>query len=140
TVVEASAAFAGETLVFAVEGGGASVDAAGRVSVPATDAGRPTVTVTAANSGGSAQVSFVATVSVRVVPPVLVLAPVLAGAGRIGEPVTVSAGSWSGVPAPSTRVAWLRDGDPIAAGTSYVPVAVDDGKALSARVTATNAG
>ena len=109
-VVEAAAAFAGNALVFAVEGGGATVDAAGRVSVPATAAGSATVTVTATNSGGSARVSFVATVSVRIVPPVLVLAPVLAGTGRIGEPVTVSAGSWSGVPAPSTSVAWLRDG------------------------------
>ena len=80
--------------------------------------------------------------SVRIVPPVLVLAPVLAGTGRIGEPVTVSAGSWSGVPAPSTSVAWLRDGAAIAGatGTSYTPVAADDGKRLSARVTATNAG
>ena len=83
-VVEAAAAFAGNALVFAVEGGGATVDAKGRVSVPATAAGSATVTVTATNSGGSARVSFAATVSVRIVPPVLVLAPVLAGTGRIG--------------------------------------------------------
>ena len=81
-------------------------------------------------------------VAVRIVPPVLVLAPVLAGTGRIGEPVSVSAGSWSGVPSPSTSVAWLIDGAAVAgaAGTSYTPVAADDGKRLSARVTAANAG
>ena len=142
TVVEAAAAFAGSALVFAVEGGGATVDAKGRISIPATAAGSATVTVTATNSGGSAQVSFVATVSIRIVPPVLALAPVLAGTGRVGEPVTVSAGSWSGVPTPSTSVAWLRDGTAIAGatGTSYTPVAADDGKSLSARVTATNVG
>ena len=141
-VVDAAAAFAGSALVFAVEGGGATVDAKGQVSVPATAAGSATVTVTATNSGGSATVSFVATVAVRILPPVLVLAPVLAGTGRIGEPVTVSTGSWSGVPAPTTSVAWLRDGVAIvgATGMSYTPVAADDGKSLSARVTATNAG
>ena len=48
--------------------------------------------------------------------------------------MTVSAGSWSGVPAPATSVAWLRDGTAIAGatGTSYTPVAADDGKGLSA--------
>ena len=141
-VVEAAAAFEGHALVFAVEGGGATVDAKGRVSVPATAAGSATVTVTATNSGGSARVSFTATVAVRIVPPLLVLAPALAGTGRIGEPVTVSTGSWSGVPAPATSVAWLRDGVAIAGatGTGYTPVAADDGSSLSARVTATNAG
>ena len=63
TVVEAAAAFAGNSLVFAVEGGGAAVDAKGRITVP-TAPGSETVTVTATNSGGSARVSFGATVSV----------------------------------------------------------------------------
>ena len=141
-VVEAAAAFAGHALVFAVEGGGATVDATGRVTVPATAARQRDGDGDGDELGRQRAVSFVATVSVRIVPPILVLAPVLAGTGRIGEPVTVSAGSWSGVPAPTTRVAWLRDGTAIAgaAGTSYTPVAADDGKGLSARVTATNAG
>ena len=139
-VVDAAAAFAGSALRFTVSGGGATVDAAGRVSVPAASIGSATVTVTATNSGGSAAVSFVASVALRILPPLLVLAPVLAGTGRIGQPVTVSAGSWSGVPAPATSVAWLRDGTAIAGATglSYTPVAVDDGHALAARVKAAN--
>ena len=141
-VVEAAVAFAGNALDFAVAGGGATIDAKGRVSVPATAVGSARVTVTATNSGGSVAVSFTATVAVKIVLPLLVLAPVLAGTGRIGEPVTVSAGSWSGVPAPATSVQWLRGGTAIAGatGASYTPIAADDGTALSARVKATNIG
>ena len=41
------------------------------------------------------------------------------------------------MPAPATGWQWLRDGVAIAGatGTSYTPVAADDRKALSARVT-----
>jgi hypothetical protein len=141
-VVDARPAFAGEALSFTVSGGGASVDAEGLVSVPATSAGSDTVTVTATNSGGSATTAFEARVAARIVLPLLVAAPVLAGSGVIGEPVKVSGAVWSGVPAPAESYQWLCDGAAISGATvaSYTPQPADDGKALACRVTATNLG
>jgi hypothetical protein len=68
--------------------------------------------------------------------------PQLAGTGRIGEPVTLQPGVWSGSPAPVLARQWLRDGlaIPGATGASYLPVAADDEASLACRVTATNAG
>jgi hypothetical protein len=62
-VVEAGPAFAGEALVFAVEGAGATIDpATGRLTLPTDTALSAEVTVTAANSGGSASLAFQVTV------------------------------------------------------------------------------
>ena len=143
--VEAAAAFAGAALTFAVSGTGATIDSATGVVTIATDQllDGERITVTATNSGGSAQASFLATV--RATPPVCTRPPALAGApegkGVIGTPLTLDPGAWEGVPAPELAIAWLLDGAAVegAAGTSYTPVAADDGKRLSARVTATNA-
>ena len=142
TVVDARAAFAGEALRFAVAGAGAMIDAEGRVSLSAAAVGEATVTVTATNSGGSAVASFQVMVTATIVLPLLITAPALAGAGKIGQPVTLQAGTWSGVPDPALAFQWLRDGAAIAGATaaSYTPVPADDLKALSARVTATNLG
>lgn len=139
--VAAAAAFAGEGLAFAVAGAGASVDArTGVVAVP-TGVLRDgaAVTVTASNSGGSAQAGFA--VRVRGVAPALLAQPKLAGTGKVGAAATVDAGSWSGKPAPTLARQWRRDGADIAGATgpSYTAVAADDGRALTCRVTATNA-
>ena len=141
-VVDVRPAFAGEGLRFAVAGGGATVDAEGRVSLSAAALGEATVTVTATNSGGSAVASFRVAVKAKIVLPVPVTAPALAGAGKIGQPVTLQPGTWSGVPAPALAFQWLRNGAAIAGATaaSYTPQPADDGKGLSARVTASNAG
>ncbi len=67
--------------------------------------------------------------------------PTISGSARYGSTLTASAGAWS--PAPSAFAwQWLREGVPItgATGASYVPVAADLGKRLSARVTASLAG
>ncbi len=76
------------------------------------------------------------------VAPALVQMPQLAGTGRIGEPVSLQPGVWSGSPAPVLAQQWLRDGlaIPGATGASYLPVAADDEASLACRVTATNAG
>jgi hypothetical protein len=73
--------------------------------------------------------------------PLLLAAPVLAGAGTIGDPVTVDPGQWSGEPAPTLGLVWCRDGTPIegATGSVYTPEAPDDLTELTCRVTATNA-
>ena len=74
-------------------------------------------------------------------PPVLLLAPALAGSGRIGEEVAAAPGTWGGVPAPALALQWCRDGAPIpgATGARYLPGPEDDLAGLSCRVTATSA-
>lgn len=73
--------------------------------------------------------------------PAMVAPPQLAGEGRIGEPLAVDEGVWSGSPSPVLARQWLRDGAAIpgATGATYLPDAADDGGALGCRVTATNA-
>jgi hypothetical protein len=76
------------------------------------------------------------------VAPVLIGAPMLSGTGRIGSEVTLDPGQWGGQPAPNLAFAWFRNGDPIPdeKGRAYVPSPVDEGAALTCRVTASNAG
>ena len=100
------------------------------------------VTVTATNSGGAAAASFLVTVEARPlpVPPLLVAAPVLAGAGKIGSPISVETGLWGGLPQPELALQWLRDG---ARSKARPPRPTSPGRpttaaALAARVTATN--
>ena len=67
-------------------------------------------------------------------------APSLSGTGKIGTAVSVSAGSWSGNPAPTTSLQWRANGAAIAGATaaSYTPVAADDGKDSTCLVSATS--
>ena len=138
--VAAAAAFDGDGLAFAVSGPGATIDTATGVVTLSTATLRngERVTVTAANSGGSAASGF--SLTVRPSLPAVLAAPALSGSGRIGAPVTLSPGNWSG--APDLAFQWLAGGAAIAGatGTSYTPVAADDRKQLAVRVTATNAG
>ena len=144
-ILEAAAAFAGEALRFAADGAGAAIDpTTGRLTLP-TDAARDgeTVTVTATNSGGSAEATFLATVRAKPpvpIVPVLLAAPVLAGTGKIGSEITLDDGSWSGLPLPVLSRQWLRDGAEIAGatGAAYLPGPEDDRCALACRVTALN--
>jgi hypothetical protein len=71
--------------------------------------------------------------------PVVVRLPVLSGTGRIGSPVAVDPGEWSGKPAPRVTLRWQRDGADIAGATAavYVPTAADDRTTLRCLVTAT---
>jgi len=63
--------------------------------------------------------------------------PVLSGIPRIGQVLTVSAGSWSPTPA-TLSYQWYRSGSPIsgAVGTSYQVVAADVWKTITVTVTA----
>ena len=125
----AAAAFAGAALTFAVSGRGAVIDSATGLVTIATEEllDGERITVTATNSGGSAQASFTATV--RATLPVAHRQPVLAVAsagakGLVGTALAVDPGDWSGVPVPGLAFAWLRGGAVIvgATGTSYTPV------------------
>jgi hypothetical protein len=138
--VAAAAAFAGAGLGYAVAGAGATIDAlTGEVTLPtAALLAETLVTVIATNSGGSAEARF--RVRVAGVAPALVAAPRLTGRAEVGALVGVEPGAWAGKPAPDLALSWLRDGAPIAGatGASYRPVAADDGRALSCRVSASN--
>ena len=123
-----------------MSGAGVTIDSATGVVTISTGTllTQERITVTATNSGGSAASGF--SLTVRPSLPAVVTAPALSGTGRIGAPVTVFPGSWSG--APSLACQWLAGGVAIAGatGTSYTPVAADDRKELAVRVTATTAG
>ncbi len=78
------------------------------------------------------------TLVARTFPPVLLLAPVLMGTGRIGTEHSVTPGVWDGLPLPATACQWLRDGAEIPGATAavYVPGPEDDRAVLTCRVTA----
>lgn len=71
--------------------------------------------------------------------PVNTVAPAITGTAQVGATLTVSNGTWSGNAATYTRQ-WRANGVNIAGATAttYVPVAGDVGKVISAVVTATN--
>lgn len=70
------------------------------------------------------------------------VAPAITGTAQVGQVLTVSDGTWAGVPAPTYSYQWNRDGVRIenAVESTYTPVAADVGATLTATVTATNAG
>ena len=136
------------SLGFRVAGGAVSVDPETTevgVALASLAAGLA-LTVTAYDAAGAAagrwQLTLAAEPEALAVAPAAARAPALAGSGRVGEPVTLDPGDWTGTPTPTLGIEWLRDGAAIpgATGTEYRPVAADDATGLSARVTATNAG
>ena len=145
--------FSASRLSFELIGEGVAIDpATGLLSIPADGLGTGiTVIVTATDAAGSTVGRYrltLAAPATEAVAPALGTAPSLAGSAgtpagtaAIGAPVTLDPGAWHGTPAPSLAVAWLLDGAVVAdaTGLSYVPQPADDGRALSARVTATNA-
>lgn len=73
-------------------------------------------------------------------PPVNTIRPVISGTPTVGVLLTATAGAWSGDPTPVITRQWLANDVPIAGATSttYTPLALDVGKALSIRETAVN--
>jgi surface antigen len=67
--------------------------------------------------------------------------PAVKGAGRVGEPLTVSPGSWTPAPA-RYDYQWLVDGTPVANATSstFTPRRGDVGRAVTVRVEGALAG
>lgn len=107
----------------------------------AADAGHAiTCTVTATNSAGSAQATSNAVTAVGSAPANTVL-PNITGTAEVGQVLTVSNGTWTGVPAPTYTRQWKRNGTNIsgATGTTYTLQGADAGTTITATVTATNA-
>jgi alpha-tubulin suppressor-like RCC1 family protein len=75
-------------------------------------------------------------------PPLRVLvAPTISGTATVGHVLTSSKGTW-GLPATAWAYQWLRNGVAIANATkaTYTLTSADQGKKISARVTASRAG
>jgi hypothetical protein len=67
--------------------------------------------------------------------------PELSGEPAVGKTLTCKEGTWSGNPAPTLTVKWLRgEGEPIpgATGATYVVTSEDAGHSLECKVTASN--
>jgi hypothetical protein len=96
--------------------------------------------VTAINSAGSAPRESSNSKQIPGVAPKGLEAPRVIGAAEVDETLTCLRGRWSGAPAPSLAVQWLRNGSPIA-GASQPEYAIrgeDRGTSLSCRVIASN--
>jgi hypothetical protein len=77
---------------------------------------------------------------VRRAPPVNTGLPSLSGNPAVGQKLSCSNGTWSGLAPITFSYAWLREGGPIggAAGNTYVVQPADQGHGLACRVTAAN--
>jgi hypothetical protein len=72
--------------------------------------------------------------------PKRIAAPRVTGNATVGGILTCEEGSYSGVPAPTLSVEWLREGEAVAGATSatYTVQTADAGHQLQCKVTATN--
>lgn len=93
------------------------------------------------NSAGAIE-TFLSEVGVLAtsVKPVNTVAPAITGTAQVGQTLTASNGTWTGTPAPTYTKQWYADGVAIAGATAgtYVPVAGDVGKVITAAVAAKN--
>lgn len=144
--MDVSTPITGPALTFAVTGDGVVIDpATGILTIPTESLPESvTVAVAAADETGLEAGRFVLTLATEIKAPAsapeCLAPPALSGVGRVGAPVTLTLGTWSGTPAPVLARQWLIDGEVIAGAVAmtYVPVEADDGRSLSCRVTASN--
>ena len=73
-------------------------------------------------------------------PPVNTVAPAISGTPQVGQTLTSTTGSWTGLPTITYAYQWRRDGSAISGATAstYVVVTGDIGAAIDCLVTATN--
>ena len=74
-------------------------------------------------------------------PPANTVAPAVTGTATIGQTLTTTNGTWTGVATPTYARQWFRGNHPIAGATAltYVLVSADQGYNVFCRVTATDA-
>jgi hypothetical protein len=96
--------------------------------------------VRAESSEGSSEAPSSNNVKIPGSPPVNVTPPTVTGVVEVGQKITCSPGTWSGVPAPAFGYQWFRNAQPIAFATAsgYTIVAGDAGRLLSCEVVATS--
>jgi hypothetical protein len=124
--------------------GAAISGATGSSYVPVTaDIGNTlTVSVTAANTGGSSPpATSAATGAVINIIPANSTVPTIFGTAQVGQTLTATTGTWTNNPT-SFTYQWNRAGAAISGATasSYVPVTADIGNTLTVSVTAANTG
>jgi hypothetical protein len=92
--------------------------------------------------GASAFVASSNSVSaVNTVAPTNSVAPVISGTPLVGEVLTTTDGTWSGIPTPTYSYQWKRGVTNVGTNaTTYTLVAADAGQSITCVVTATNAG
>ncbi len=118
--------------------------ATGSSYVPVTaDIGNTlTVSITAANTGGSSPPATSApTGAVINIIPANSAVPTISGTAQVGQTLTATTGTWTNNPT-SFTYQWNRAGAAIsgATGSSYVPVTADIGNTLTVYATAANTG
>ena len=86
------------------------------------------------NDGGALKISPVWAL------PVNTVAPAITGTTTVGQTLTTTNGTWTGVPTPTYTRQWYADGVAIsgATGTTRVLAAGEQGKVITVVVTATN--
>lgn len=96
--------------------------------------------ITVSDRTGNTGVFLTPAVTVGGLAPASQSAPVLSGSATLGSTLTVSGGTWTGLPAPTLARQWMRNGQPIAGATSstHTVVLADGGATLAVKVTATN--
>jgi hypothetical protein len=97
--------------------------------------------VTATNSLDSASADSNDTGAIAGLAPVNTVAPSISGSTGLGDTLTRTEGTWSGVPTPSLTGQWRRNGVviPGETGATYTIVAADSGADIDYLETATNA-
>lgn len=79
--------------------------------------------------------------AVNTVAPTNSVAPVISGTPLVGEILTTTTGTWSGIPTPTYSYQWKRGVTNVGTNaTTYTLVAADAGQSITCVVTATNAG
>lgn len=74
-------------------------------------------------------------------PPANTVAPAVTGTATVGQTLTTTNGTWTGVATPTYARQWFRGNHPIAGatGATYVLTSADQGYSVFCRVTATDA-
>ena len=79
--------------------------------------------------------------AVNVIAPTNSVAPVISGTAVVGQTLTSTTGTWSGIPTPTYSYQWKRGITNIGTNAStYILVSADAGQSITCVVTATNGG
>ena len=79
--------------------------------------------------------------AVNTVAPTNSVAPVISGTAVVGQVLTSTTGTWSGIPTPTYSYQWKRGVTNVGTNaTTYTLVAADAGQSITCVVTATNSG